>query len=110
MNIKIANHVIKLTPRLKERIQQRVGLAMGRYADRIGTVAVKFVLVNQKSGRPQQRCRINVTLAKKVIVETHDADVFASVDRAIENATRRIAMAIKQEVASEAAVNKRKPK
>jgi ribosomal subunit interface protein len=99
MQIKITNHVVKLTPRLKERIEQRVGLALGRYADRIATVAVKFVEVKP---RGQKRCRIDITLAKRVTVETEDADVFASVDRAVENATRRVAIAIELDDAATA--------
>jgi ribosomal subunit interface protein len=102
MQIKITNHVIKLTPRLRERIEQRVGLALGRYADRIATVAVKFVVVKMLGGKSQQRCRIDITLAKRVTVETEDADVFASVDRAVENATRRVAIAIELDDASAA--------
>lgn len=98
MNIKITNHVIDLTPRLRERIEQRVGIAMGRYADRINTVAVRFVSVTLPDKSSENRCHIDVTMCKSVMVEIGDEDVFASVDRAIDNATRRIALAIASEI------------
>jgi ribosome-associated translation inhibitor RaiA len=97
MQFKITNHVIKLTPRLEERIKQRLGLALGRFADRVGTVAVKFVVVKHKGAAVEKRCHVDVSLVKKITVELEEADVFASVDRAVENAARRVAMAIAQE-------------
>lgn len=97
VRIKITNHVVTLTPRLKERIEQRVGLVLGRFADRIDTVAVKFVTVKRKDLIVEKRCRIDVSLAKRVVIELADADVFASVDRAVEAAARRVAHAIEQD-------------
>jgi ribosomal subunit interface protein len=100
MQIKISNHVINLTPRLRERVEQRLGLALGRYADRIGSVAVKFVVSKRKGKAAETVCQVDVVLCKKVSVQTADADLFASVDRAVENATRRVAMAIEMEDAA----------
>jgi ribosomal subunit interface protein len=100
MQIKIANHVIKMTPRLKERIVQRLGLALGRYADRIGSVAVKFLVVKRKDKKPETTCQVDVVMCKRVTAQVADADLFASVDRAVDNATRRVAMAIELEDAS----------
>ncbi|MBK8207701.1 MAG: HPF/RaiA family ribosome-associated protein [Planctomycetes bacterium] len=100
MQIKIANHVIKITPRLKDRIEQRLGLALGRYADRIGSVGVKFVVVKRKGKPPVTSCQVDVVLCKRVTAQVADADLFASVDRAVDNATRRVAMAIELEDAA----------
>ena len=97
MQFKITNHVIKMTPRLEERIRQRLGLALGRFADRVGDVAVKFVVVKHKGAADEKRCHVTVSLVKKIRVELEEEDVFASVDRAVENAARRLAMAIAQE-------------
>lgn len=100
MKIKITNHVIQVTPRLRERIEQRIGLALGRYADRISSVAVRFVPVKMPDETFENRCHVDVNMCKSVIVEIGDEDLFASVDRAIDNATRRIALAIAAETSS----------
>src|SRR5688572_8525358 len=100
MKIQITNHVMHITARLKERIQQRLGLALGRFADRISVAAVKFVIAKLPGGLQERRCVIEVVLCKKIKVEAGDildADLFASVDRAVYNATRRVALAIEQE-------------
>ena len=96
MKIQIAPQALATTPRLNEYIEQRLGLALGRYADRIGVVTVKFanVTLSANSKAKVTRCRIDVGLRKTVTVEAADRDLFAAVDRAVEIATRRLALNI----------------
>jgi len=94
MKIQITHPNITTTPRLKEYIEQRLGLALGRYADRIGVVQVKFADAKLGPNVDITRCRIDVGLRKTVVVEAADRDLFAAVDRAVEIAVRRLALAI----------------
>jgi ribosomal subunit interface protein len=94
MKIQITHPDAATTPRLKEYIEQRLGLALGRFADRIGVVHVKFADAKLGPSVEVTRCRIDVGLRKTVVVEAADRDLFAAVDRAVEIAVRRLALAI----------------
>jgi ribosome-associated translation inhibitor RaiA len=98
MQIKITNGHIPLTDELKSHIEQRLGLALGRFAPRIRVATVGFSVVAIDGADPQVRCRIELQLKKKFSVAAIHADVFTAVVTASENAARRIARILEQEI------------
>jgi ribosomal subunit interface protein len=97
VQIQITNGHIKLTRLLRTHIEQRIGLALGRFAERIGTVNVKFAPGVLNGGAPEKLCRIEIGLRRKLSVEAAHADVFAAVDQAIDHATRSVSRVLDQE-------------
>jgi ribosomal subunit interface protein len=97
VQILITNRHVKLTRLLREHIETRVGLALGRFADRITVVSVKFAKGNSNGKTPENRCHIEVSLRKKIRVEAAHSDVLAAVDRALDYATRSVARALNHE-------------
>lgn len=100
MKIEIVNRHVKITRKLKQHIEQRVGLALGRFADRISAVSVKFEAGSVNGSANEKRCLVEIAMRKKVSVEAAHSDVFAAVDHALDNATRSVARALERDTAS----------
>lgn len=80
MKVQIRERQVEVSDVLRTHVQQRLGLALGRFGDRIGQVVVRFSLVGL-----ERRCEIDVLLRpRRVQVADTDADPFAAVDRAAE--------------------------
>lgn len=97
MQIQITNGHIPLTKLLKEHIELRVALTLGRFAERIRLVKIKFLEPKLIGAVPSVRCRIEVHMRRNLRVESVHADVFAAVDNATDSATRRLAGIINRE-------------
>ncbi|CAG1772400.1 hypothetical protein BAC2_02414 [uncultured bacterium] len=97
MRIEIAKQKFKITPKLKKHIELRLRLALGRFAARIGVVAVKCGTGDLFGSVQEKRCHIELTLHKQVSVEAADANVFTAVDRAVDHAVRSVARVLDQE-------------
>ena len=70
-----------------------MGFALGRFADRVGNVIVRFSLLEHNGAH--KRCRIEVSLRpQRVEVEDIDADLFAAVNHATDRAIRSVARAL----------------
>jgi ribosomal subunit interface protein len=98
VNIRVTAGSTRVTHTLREHIERRLGLALGRHAARIRSVAVTF----SNQGPKMKMCRIAVTLRRDVSVEAAGVDMFTAVDLAADHVTRRVARAIETE-ATEAA-------
>ncbi|MBZ0135483.1 MAG: HPF/RaiA family ribosome-associated protein [Planctomycetes bacterium] len=90
MKITITHRRLTLTDEVKERIEQRVGVALGRFGDRIKQVSVKFTNGEINGNAPEHKCVIEIELNKKLKVEAADRDVLSAMDLALEHATRKI--------------------
>ncbi|CAG0964364.1 MAG: HPF/RaiA family ribosome-associated protein [Planctomycetes bacterium] len=97
MRIQIAKQKFKISSRLRKHIELSVGLALGRFGDRIGLVAVHCGSGRLDGSVQVKRCRIEVSLERPVSVEAADADVFTAVDRATEHAVRSVARVLEAE-------------
>lgn len=97
MQILISNGSIKLTRLLKEHIEKRVGLALGRFADRIRKVSVKFLPGVSNGKLAEKLCRIDIAMRKKVSVESSHSDPFAAVNRALDHAISRVSKVLDHE-------------
>jgi ribosomal subunit interface protein len=97
MKIQITNGHIPLTKLLKEHIELRVGLTIGRFAERIRLIKVMFLEPTLIGAATGVRCRIEVHMRRRIRVEAVHTDVFAAVDDATANATRRLTSLINRE-------------
>jgi putative sigma-54 modulation protein len=93
--IEIQQRDIEITDVLRTHVQHRLGLALGRFADRIGRVVVRFSQSDRHPGGTDKRCRIEVGLRpRNVDVEDTDVDLFAAVNHAADRASRSVARAL----------------
>jgi putative sigma-54 modulation protein len=96
--IEIQQRNIEITDVLRTHVKDRLGLALGRFADRIGRVIVRFSQADHDQGRADMRCQIEVGLRPwSVDVEDTDADLFAAVNHAADRASRSVARALERE-------------
>ena len=90
--------VAKVTEVLRAHVGRRLGLALGRFAEGIGRVVVRFSEANDHRNASAVRCQIDVSLrpSGRVSAEDTDADVFAVVDHATDRVSRSVALAFER--------------
>ena len=101
MRIQIrSRNVVKVTEALRTHVERRLGLMLGRFAERIGPVIVRFSDANDHRNGSATRCQIDVSLrpSGSVRVEDTDADPFAVVDHATDRVSRSVALAFEEGV------------
>jgi ribosomal subunit interface protein len=95
MRIAIRNSNVKLTELLRAHVRNRVGLALGRFGDRIGHVIVKF-----KDLGADKHCQIDVGVRPRLVrVDDRDVDMFVAVDNASGRIARSVGRALDREAA-----------
>jgi ribosome-associated translation inhibitor RaiA len=82
MNLRIRGPEGIVTAALRAQVETQVGLALGRFADRVGPITVRF---SNKNARI--RCQIEVALRPRVVHVEEDDDNPA---RAAEHAIGRV--------------------
>ena len=96
MRFDIQARGFRLTDALRTRTEHRVREALASAADRLGQVVVRLSDNNGPRGGVDKRCMIRAELpgARVVVIEQHDADLYAAIDRATDRAgstiTRRL--------------------
>ena len=96
MKVEIRERDVEVTEALRFHVERRLGLALGRFGDRIGRVTVRF---SGPSGRGEAtRCQIDVSLRpQNVRAGDTDADLFVAVDQASDRVSRSVARALEFE-------------
>jgi len=90
MRILIQSRGVAVTQPLRGHVEGQIGLALGRFADRIARVTVRFSRADAES-----RCQAEVSLhPPKVRAEDTDADLFAMVDRLADRLSRSMTRAL----------------
>lgn len=98
MKVEIRERGVEVTEVLRAHVERRLGLALGRFADRIGRVTVRFSGANGRTGEQATRCRIDVSLRpRNVRAGDTDADLFAAVDNASDRLSRSVARILELE-------------
>jgi putative sigma-54 modulation protein len=88
---------------LRNHVERRLRFALGRFADRIGRVKVRFSSVSGRLRGGSKRCQIHVGLRPiDVQVEDTNTDAFAAVDHAVDRVSRSVARALERERAWDA--------
>jgi hypothetical protein len=76
----------------------QLGLALGRFGDRIGGVVGKLWEEMDHGTSQGKRCRIEVALPpRKVCVEEADSDILIAINRAAARVSRSVAHALERE-------------
>ena len=97
MKIQIRKCDVDVTDVLRVHVERRLGLALARFADRIGRVIVRFSYADDDAGGGHKRCQIAVGLRPLSLdVEDTDVDLFAAVNHATDRASRSVARALEQ--------------
>lgn len=99
MKIQIRERDVEVTEILRAHVERRLGLALGRFAERIARVMVRFSGASDQLGGSIVRCQIHVGLRPLSVraVDT-DADLFAAVNHATDRVSRSVARALELEV------------
>jgi ribosomal subunit interface protein len=95
MKIQISKCDVDVTDALRVHVERRLGLALARFADRIGRVIVRFSHADSETGGTRKRCRIEIGLRPRQLdVEDTDVDPFAALNHATDRASRSVARAV----------------
>ena len=98
MQIRIRDDDVEVTDALRVHVERRLGIALGRFGDRIGRVMVRLSSAGVNAGGRVKRCQIDVGLRPiKVQAGDVDADVFAAVDHASDRVSRSVARVLQLE-------------
>ena len=98
MKVEIRQHDVEVSELLRAHVVRRLGLALGRFGDRIGRVMVRLSGANGRSGERATRCQIDVSLRpRSVRAGDIDADLFAAVDNASDRVSRSVARILELE-------------
>ena len=99
MRVEIRERDVEVTEVLRAHVERRLGLALGRFGDRIGRVTVRLSGANGRTGEQATRCQIDVSLRpQNVRAGDTDADLFAAVDNASNRVSRSVARILELEI------------
>ena len=94
MKIQIPKCDVDVTDVLRVHVERRLGLALARFADRIGRVTVRFSHADGDASGGNKRCRLEIGLRpRRLDVEDTDVDLFAALNHATDRASRSVARA-----------------
>ena len=100
MRLHLRARNIMLTPLLRAHVGRRLGLALGRFGERIDKVTVQLMKALPAGGVAVKRCRIDVGLRPRpVTVEDADINLLVALDRATDRIARSVARALEREQA-----------
>lgn len=98
MKVEIRERNVEVTEELRAHVASRLGLALGRFGDRIGRVLVRFSGPDGRAGEPATRCQIDVSLRpQNVRAGDTDVDLFVAVDQACDRVSRSVARILELE-------------
>jgi ribosomal subunit interface protein len=96
MKIQIRSRDIEVSEILRTHVERRLGLALGRFAERIGRVTVRLSDAGQLQSAT--RCHIEVGLrpSGSVWAEDTNADLIAGVDNATDRVSRSVGLTLQR--------------
>jgi ribosomal subunit interface protein len=93
VKVVVRDRKVEVTQALRMHVERRLGLALGRFSDKVAQVTVLFSEVGAL-----KRCQIEIGVrSPRLLVEDTDVDLFAAVDHATERASRALARALDRE-------------
>ena len=98
MRLDIRSRNVALNSELRQHIARRVGQALNRFEQRVGSVQVAFTDVNGPKGGPDKVCRLTVVLAgcDQVTVTEYGSNLFRIVDRVADQVKQRISCVLEK--------------
>jgi putative sigma-54 modulation protein len=98
MKVLIRERNVEVTEALRAHVTRRLAFALGRFAERIGRVTVRFSEGGDDRRAVEKLCQIDVGLrSRSVRAEDIDADPFVAVNHAAGRASRSVARALERE-------------
>jgi ribosomal subunit interface protein len=98
MKIQIQGRDVVVSKALRAHVESRLGLALGRFGERVARVVVRISLAADDRGGSTNRCQIDVGLRPLSLrVRDTDSDPFAAVNHATDRVSRSVARALDQE-------------
>jgi putative sigma-54 modulation protein len=93
MEMEIRGLNVQVTESLRTHSERRLGFTLGRFAERVRVVMVRFEDINGHRGGEDQRCRLDVVLshAAPVHVEGTARDPWVALDMAAQRAGQAVA-------------------
>jgi putative sigma-54 modulation protein len=96
--MKLAIHArhLDLSPEVRDQLQRRLHVALGRLATSIHAVDVTIVDINGPKGGADKQCRIQVRgpSLREIVIEHVGTDVLSTVSLAAERTGRAVARAL----------------
>jgi ribosomal subunit interface protein len=93
LKVQIRSGRVKVSAAVRAHVERRVGLALGRFGERIGLVVVRLSPAGE-----DQRCQINVSLRpRKVQIEDRHTDLLAAVNHASERVAGSVSRLLERE-------------
>ena len=98
MKIQFRDRDVKVTEVLRTHVARRLGVALGRFGERIGGVIVRLSDIKGRLGGLDKRCEIRVGLRPRFVhAEDTDSDPFAAVVHASDRVSRSVGRALERE-------------
>lgn len=101
MRLEIRRRGVEVTEGLRAHVEERLRLALGRFAAYVGEVRVYLRDVNGPRGGTDKVCRVVVEVPRygRVVVAGADADVFEAVARTASRARFAVRRRVKRRLA-----------
>ena len=98
MRIDIRSCGFKLTDDFKVHVQRRLGFALDRFAERIGSVTVRVRDVNAGRGGDDKQCvvEVNVIPLGRVVIGEQSGDPYVAVNLASDRLAARLGRVLKK--------------
>jgi len=97
IKVQIRKTDVEISEVLRMHVERRLGLALARFANRIGRVVVRFSHADGEPTGSHKCCEIQVGLHPvRVRAEDIDQDLFAAVNHATARASRSVARALER--------------
>jgi len=98
IKVQIRTTTVEVSEVLRAHVERRLGLALARFADRVGRVIVRFSHADGERKVSYKCCEIQVGLRPmRVQVEDTDRDLFAAVNHATDRVSRSVARVLGRE-------------
>lgn len=96
MKIHVRSKQVTIDDDVRDYIERRFQLGLGRYSSRIFRVSVQIIDMNGPRGGADKACRVEVKFRSfgGVFVENTDSNLYSAVDRAADKAGRAVARVI----------------
>jgi len=98
MQLDIRSHNVALTSELRQHIDRRVGQALNRFEQHVGSARIALTDVNGPKGGPDKVCRLTVVLngCNRVAVTEYGSNLFRIVDRVADRVNQRVSSVLEK--------------
>ncbi len=101
MQTDIRTQNVRLSEALRDYIDRRLRLALGRFAPRLSRLTIRLADLNGPRGGVDKSCRLGASLIPQgnVLITTTDVSLHAAIDRAVERLDRALVRVLKRRYA-----------